>query len=44
MEEKKFMINMSQEEKLDLASKMYNPIRCGGAGYENGRYYLSLGW
>jgi hypothetical protein len=36
--------NMTQEEKEDLASRMYNPLRCGGAGYdENGKYYLILG-
>lgn len=35
---------MTQEEKEDLASRMYNPIRCGGAGYdENGKYYLVIG-
>jgi hypothetical protein len=35
---------MSKEEKLDLASRMYSPLRCGGAGYdENGKYYLILG-
>jgi hypothetical protein len=36
--------NMSQEEREDLASRMYCPLRCGGAGYdENGKYYLILG-
>lgn len=35
---------MTQEEKEDLASRMYSPLRCGGAGYdENGKYYLILG-
>lgn len=35
---------MTPEEKKDLASRMYNPIRCGGAGYdESGKYYLIIG-
>jgi len=34
---------MTPEERKDLASRMYNPLRCGGAGYdENGKYYLVL--
>ncbi len=37
------ILSMTQEEKEDLASRMYNPIRCGGAGYEDGKYYLILG-
>lgn len=37
---KKLIANMTQEE---LASHMYNPIRCGGSGYENGKSYLILG-
>jgi hypothetical protein len=40
----KLIANMTPEERKDLASRMYNPLRCGGAGYdENGRYYLILG-
>ena len=27
----------------DLAFIMFNPIRCGGSGYEDGKYYLILG-
>jgi hypothetical protein len=35
---------MTPEQKQDIASRMYSPIRCGGAGYdENGKYYLVLG-
>jgi hypothetical protein len=38
------LAKLTQEEKEELASRMYNPIRCGGAGYdENGKYYLILG-
>jgi len=34
------MALMTKEEKLSLASRMFNPIRCGGAGYdENGKSY-----
>ena len=34
---------MTLEERKDLASRMLNPLRCGGSGYENGKRYLILG-
>ena len=35
---------MTKEEREKIASHMYNPLRCGGGGYdENGKYYLILG-
>lgn len=35
---------MTKEEMENLASRMYNPIRCGGAGYdEDDKYYLIIG-
>jgi hypothetical protein len=40
---KEILSKMTHEEKMHLASRMYNPIRCGGAGWEDGKYYLILG-
>lgn len=41
---KEDLAKMTQEEKEDLASRMLNPLRCGGAGYdESGKRYLVLG-
>ena len=34
---------MTIEQQKDIASRMYRPLRCGGSGYENGKYYLILG-
>lgn len=41
---KEAIAKMTPEEKKDLASRMFNPLRCGGAGYDaDGKYYLVLG-
>lgn len=37
------LAKMTKEEQEYIASRMYNPLRCGGGGYENGKYYLILG-
>lgn len=35
---------MMPEEKGEIISRMYSPLRCGGSGYdENGKYYLIIG-
>lgn len=38
------LAKLTDEEKKEIASRMFSPIRCGGSGYdENGKYYLVLG-
>lgn len=40
---KEDVAKMTQEEREYLASRMFSPLRCGGAGYQDGKYYLVLG-